>query len=83
MHRVDQEFNISDDDAEQVVEVVRDSAGELTDRLHLLRLAQLRLHPLLASDVLDQREQQARPAVKLAQLRQAEMGQAIAAACVT
>jgi cytochrome c-type biogenesis protein CcmH/NrfG len=31
------------DDREQVVEVVRDPAGELAHRLHLLRLAQLAL----------------------------------------
>ena len=30
----------ADDDGEHVVEVVRDAAGELSDRLHLLRLAQ-------------------------------------------
>ena len=30
----------ADDDGEQVVEVVRDAAGELADRFHLLRLAQ-------------------------------------------
>ena len=30
----------ADDDGEQIVEVVSDTAGELADRLHLLRLAQ-------------------------------------------
>ena len=34
---------IADDDGEQVVEVVGDAAGELADRLHLLRLPELRL----------------------------------------
>src|SRR3546814_9799892 len=33
----------ADDDREHIVEVVRDAAGELADRLHLLRLAQPRL----------------------------------------
>ena len=31
---------IADDDGQQVVEVVRDAAGQLADRLHLLRLPQ-------------------------------------------
>src|SRR3712207_7344320 len=34
------EVERTDDAGEQVVEVVRDAAGELADRLHLLRLAQ-------------------------------------------
>ena len=33
----------ADDDREHIVEIVRDAAGELADRLHLLRLAQLLL----------------------------------------
>ena len=37
-------LQIADHDLEQVVEVVRDAAGQLADRLHLLALAQLRLH---------------------------------------
>ena len=32
------------DDGQQVVEVVRDASGQLADRLHLLRLAELLLH---------------------------------------
>ena len=36
-----QHVEIADDDRQQVVEVVRQSAGKLADRLHLLRLAQL------------------------------------------
>ena len=50
--RIDQELDVADDDAEQIVEVVGNAAGELADRLHFLRLAQFRLHPLLARDVL-------------------------------
>ena len=38
-----QQLEVADDDGQQVVEIVRDAAGELADRLHLLRLAQLRL----------------------------------------
>src|SRR6185437_14738923 len=38
-----QRFDIAGDDGEQIVEIMRDAAGELADRLHLLRLA----HPLL------------------------------------
>ena len=37
------QLQIAADDLQHVVEVVRDAAGELADRLHLLRLEQLRL----------------------------------------
>src|SRR3712207_7947889 len=37
------EVERTDDAGQQVVEVMRDAAGELADRLHLLRLAQLLL----------------------------------------
>ena len=37
------QLQIAADDLQHVVEVVRDAAGELADRLHLLRLPQLRL----------------------------------------
>ena len=33
-------FNIADDDGQQIVEIVRDSAGEMTDGIEFLRLAQ-------------------------------------------
>ena len=36
-----QRLQIADDDGQQIVEVVRDPAGQLADRLHLLRLAKL------------------------------------------
>ena len=39
----DQELAVAGDRREQVVEVVGDAAGEPADRLHLLRLAELRL----------------------------------------
>ena len=42
---------VADDDAEDVVEVVGDAAGQPADRLHLLRLAELLLQPLRLGDV--------------------------------
>ena len=42
---------VHQDGGEQVVEVVRDAAGQLADRLHLVRLGELRLHLLLLGDV--------------------------------
>src|SRR5262249_11898177 len=39
-----QQVNISEDNREQVVKVVRDSSGELTDGFHLLRLDQIADH---------------------------------------
>ena len=41
-----QRRDVAADDHQQVVEVVRDAAGELPERLHLLRLGELRLHLL-------------------------------------
>ena len=41
-----QHFEIADDHGEQVVEVVRDAAGQLADRFHFLRVTQLLLDPL-------------------------------------
>ena len=35
------DIEVSDDDRQQVVEVVRHSTGELADRLHFLRLGEL------------------------------------------
>jgi hypothetical protein len=44
----EQQVRVADDGLEDVVEVVRDAAGELADRLHLLRLDELLLEePLL------------------------------------
>ena len=37
------EVDAADDDREHIVEIVRDAAGQLADRLHLLDLAELRL----------------------------------------
>ena len=36
---------VAGDDGEQIVEVVRDAAGEAADRLELLRLMELRFEP--------------------------------------
>ncbi|MEJ0070884.1 MAG: hypothetical protein WDO24_21545 [Pseudomonadota bacterium] len=41
---LDQEPRKPQDGAEDVVEVVRDAAGQSTDRFHFLRLPKLRLH---------------------------------------
>ena len=49
-----QQFQIAGDHRQQVVEVVRDAAGQLADRLHLLGLAQLLLHALARRDVADE-----------------------------
>ena len=46
------EVEIADDDGEQIVEVVRDAAGEAADRFHLLRLAQRVLGRLAPRDLL-------------------------------
>ena len=39
-----QQLEIADDRGQQIVEVVRDAAGQMADGLHLLGLAQLLLH---------------------------------------
>ena len=48
-----QQLGVADDGGEEVVEVVRDAAGELADRLHLLRLTQLLLEALPLGHVAD------------------------------
>ena len=45
-------------DGEDVVEIVRDAAGELADGLHLLRLAQLLLQPPVQGHVAEEAQQQ-------------------------
>src|SRR6202048_4308458 len=44
IRRILDEFEVAGDHCKQVVEVVRDAAGELADGLHLLALVKLRLH---------------------------------------
>ena len=51
-HALLQQLQIAHDDGEQVVEIVRDAAGELAHGLHLLRLAELLLHLPTLGDVL-------------------------------
>ena len=46
-------------DRQQVVEVVRDAAGQLADRLHLLGLPELLFDPLGRSDVADESREEA------------------------
>ena len=52
-HTVLDDVGVASDDGEQVVEVVRDSASQLPDRLHFLGLAKLVVPALLVCDVLD------------------------------
>ena len=47
-----QELGVGEDDRQQVVEIVRDSTGELTDRFHLLGLTELFLQAASLADVL-------------------------------
>ena len=56
-HALFQQLQIADDDGEQVVEIVRDAAGELAHGLHLLRLAELLLHLPTLGDVLLHRDE--------------------------
>ena len=51
-----QELAVAGDRGQEVVEVVGDPAGEAADRLHLLRLAELRLELLLAREVAHDRD---------------------------
>ncbi len=46
-----QHVDAAHDAGQQVVEIMGDTAGELTDRFHLLRLAQLLLQFLLLGDI--------------------------------
>ena len=48
-----QELGVPQDDAQRVVEVVGDAPGQAADRLHLLRLQQLRLEAPVLGDVLE------------------------------
>ena len=47
----ERERGVALDDHEEIVEVVRDTAGELADRVHLLRLEELLLELALLGDV--------------------------------
>jgi hypothetical protein len=73
----EQKVGIADDRGQHVVEIVRHAAGELTDRLHLLRLGEVLLKGLLlrrvervdrgaAASLLRMRDEEARGALALA-----------------
>jgi hypothetical protein len=49
-----QQIEIAHHRHQQIVEIMRDAAGELADRLHLLRLPQLLLGPFAGRDLLHQ-----------------------------
>ncbi len=66
------EIEIADDGGEQIVEVVRDAAGEAADRLHLLRLAQRFLGRLAPRDLVAQHPVGGGFAPRAAQRQQAE-----------
>jgi hypothetical protein len=51
-----EDLGVAGDHRQQVVEVVRDAAGEAADRLHLLRVAQPALEPLALADVVGEHE---------------------------
>ena len=65
-----QEIAEADHRGQQVVEVVRHAAGELSDRLHLLRLGELDLEVLLVGDVDEVQHETAVAAVAAAKARQ-------------
>ena len=48
---LEQKCGVAEDRGEQIVKVVRDTAGELPDRLHSLRLPQLFFKLMLVGDV--------------------------------
>jgi hypothetical protein len=50
-------FKVADDDRQQVVEVMRDTGGQPTDRLHLVRLAQPLLDRTAGGDVAKARKE--------------------------
>jgi hypothetical protein len=55
-------LEITGDHRQQIVEIVGDAAGQLSQRLHLLRLAQLLLEQLALGDVAQDHQQLVRPA---------------------
>ncbi len=62
----EQEVAVYRDDGQQVVEVVRDAAGEAADRIELLRLIQAFLEALPVADVVDHAHGELRIAVRIA-----------------
>ena len=64
-----QKADVSQDGGEEVVEIVRDPAGQLTDCFHLLRLAELVFQPLAFRDVAGDADQAERPSVRAEERR--------------
>jgi hypothetical protein len=54
---ISQQLQIAHDDGEQIVEIVRNTAGKLPYRLHLLRLAELLLPLAVDGDVFHHRDE--------------------------
>src|SRR5262249_43373029 len=48
---LDEKTGETDDSAQQIVEIVRDTAGELADGFHLARLLQMKLQALAVADL--------------------------------
>ena len=61
-----QQRRVARDDREQVVEVVRDAAGEAPDRLHATRLLELLLEAALLGDVADDERRRVDASVRVA-----------------
>ena len=68
-----QQLGAAQDGREQVVEIVRDAAGELADRLHLLRLPELVLEALPVGDVPEVRQQRDRTPIGVGDDREVEI----------
>ena len=63
--RVQRESGITHDRGQQIVEVVRDSSGQLSERFHLLRLSELKLQGTPFRDVRDDTDHSRRLAVSV------------------
>ena len=77
LHALGEDLDRAGDDGQDVVEVVRDAAGELSDGIHLLRLAQLRLAGDLVGQVADECVEHV--AAQAAQCRDGELDPELAA----
>ena len=72
-HPPGDQLAVAEDHGEQVVEVVRDAAGQLPDRFHLLRLPQLRFERPLQGDVALHHRGAHQPALAIANGRGGEL----------
>ena len=68
------ELGESEDDRQQIVEIVRDAGGQSPDRFHLARLTDLRFERAPFGDVLDDRDEMLRQAVGVAVDRHVDPG---------